>query len=148
MKPIRTWILVADGARACFLENLGPGKGIEPALDRDMQQQLPPDRELTRDDSGRDKGPGGDAHGVADRVDRHEFEKERFAHQVAQVLNKARAEGRFDRLVVVAPPKEIGHLRHELDDRTRDFVVAEIKKDLVNARNDELVEHLGEVMAV
>ena len=33
MKPTRTWILIADGARARILENLGPGKGVHEVPD-------------------------------------------------------------------------------------------------------------------
>jgi protein required for attachment to host cells len=113
-----------------------------------MQRHLPPNRELVSDKPGMDAGPGGDRHGVAPTVDYHEFEKERFAHQVAQVLNKARAMGRFDRLVLVAPPKALGHLRDELDKQTRGLVTAELDKDLTHAETRELTEHLGEVMAV
>lgn len=148
MKPIRTWIVVADGAHARFLENLGPGKGIEPALDADMQQELPPSRELVTDRPGRGAGPDAERHGYAARVDWHEFEKERFAHQVARLLDKARVENRFDRLVLVAPPKTLGHLRDELDKHTRGYVTGELDKDLTHAGDAELVRHLGEVMAV
>ncbi|MBK1696186.1 baeRF12 domain-containing protein [Rhodovibrio salinarum] len=148
MKPIRTWVLVADGRRARFLENLGPEKGLQSARDRAMQQALPPDRELTRDQAGFGKGPGGDGHGLTPKVDHHEFAKERFAHEVAEVLIHARKRHEFDRLVLVAPPKEMGHLRNELDDDTRKMVVGEIKKELVNAQTEELHEQLGTVMAV
>lgn len=148
MKPIVTWVVVADGARARFLENHGPGKGLQPALDQEMQQALPPNRELVTDRPSLDAGPGGERHGVAPKVDWHEFEKERFAHQVAQVLNKARTRNRFDRLVLVAPPKALGHLREQLDKPTRDHVTGELDKDLTHAEDRDLAEHLGEVMAV
>jgi len=148
MKPIRTWIFVADGARARFLENLGPGKGLAPALDHELQQQLPTNRELVTDKPGRGAGPDGEHHGYAPRVDWHEFEKERFAHQVAKLLDKARAERRFDRLVLVAPPKALGHLRDEIDKATREMVTGELHKDLTRADDAELTRHLGEIMAV
>jgi protein required for attachment to host cells len=148
MKPTRTWVLVADGRRARFLENLGPNKGLQSAKDRAMQQALPSDKELTRDKSGSNRSSGGDSHGLAPHVDHHEFAKERFAHEVAQVLNMARKRHEFDRLVLVAPPQEMGHLRHELDDDTRKMVVGEIKKELVNAPYDQLCDQVGTVMAV
>lgn len=148
MKPIRTWVLVADGAHARFLENLGPGKGLQPALDHELQQDLPPNREIVTDKPGRGAGPNAGRHGYAPRVDWHEFEKERFAHQVARLLDKACAENRFDRLVLVAPPKALGYLRSELDKRTRDSVTGELQKDLTHADDAELARHLGEVMAV
>ena len=29
MKPVRTWIVIADGARARIVKNAGPGRGVE-----------------------------------------------------------------------------------------------------------------------
>jgi protein required for attachment to host cells len=149
MKPIRTWILVADGARARFLKNLGPGKGLEAALDSELQQHLPPNREIVTDKPGRGSGPaGGGRHALAPRTDWHTFEKARFAHEVAGVLDKARAADRFDRLVLVAPPKVLGWLRQELPKATYEKVTGEIAKDLTHAEDADLREQLGEVMAV
>ncbi|MBK1698456.1 host attachment protein [Rhodovibrio salinarum] len=149
MKPIRTWILVADGARARFLENHGPGKGLEAALDSEMQQHLPPNRELVTDKPGRGSSPAsGGRHAVAPRTDWHTFEKERFAHQVAETLDHARTEGRFDRLVLVAPPKTLGWLREQLSKPTYAKVTGEIAKDLTNASDADLKEQLGAVMAI
>ena len=149
MKPIRTWILVADGERARFLENHGPGKGLEAALDSEMQHKLPPNRDLVTDKPGRGSSPaGGGRHAVAPRRDWHTFEKERFADEVAQVLDHARTQDRFDRLVLVAPPKTLGWLREKLPTPTYDKVTGELAKDLTHASDAELQEHLGEVMAV
>jgi len=146
MKPVHTWIVVADGSRARFLLHKGIGKGLSPAMDDDMANELLPSREIAGDDAGRNADPGGGR--VEPTVDHHEFEKERFSNQVARVLNKARAENRFDRLVLVAPPKALGYLREELDKHTHAYVYGELHKDLTNARTDELAPHLGEVMAV
>ena len=148
MKPIRTLIVVADGARARFLENDGPGKGVRPALDHDLRQELPPNREIVTDKPGRDSGPGGSRHGMAPRVDWHTFEKERFSHQVAELLRDARLQRRFDRLVLVAPPKVLGWLREQLDKPTYEMVTGELPKDLTHATDAELTKHLGTVMAV
>jgi len=148
MKPVHTWIVVADGARARFLLHTGIGKGLGSAMDHDMANALLPNREIVSDDAGRAADPGGGSSRVEPTVDHHAFEKERFSNQVAQVLNKARAENRFDRLVLVAPPKTLGYLREELDKHTRERVYGELRKDLTNARTEELTTHLGEVMAV
>ena len=149
MKPVRTWIVVADGARARFLLNEGPGKGLSSAVDAEMHQELPPNREIVTDKPGRSADPGGQGrHGFAPGVDYHEFEKERFAHQVAAFLEKARTGNRFDRLILVAPPKTLGNLRDELDKTTRQYVSSELNKDLTHLKTDEIAQHLGEVLAV
>ncbi|RDD62481.1 host attachment protein [Ferruginivarius sediminum] len=150
MKPVRTCIVVADGARARFLMNEGPGKGLKPAaLSRELHQDLPPNREIVTDKPGRSSDPGGTTrHGFAPKVDWHEFEKERFAHHVARILDKSRMQGDFDRLILVAPPKTLGSLRDELPKQTREMVYRELDKDLTNLNVQSLESHLGDVLAV
>ena len=53
MKPITTWILIADGEHARFLLNKGPGKGLEDAPIADVEVDIPPSRELVTDKPGR-----------------------------------------------------------------------------------------------
>lgn len=149
MKPIRTWIVVADGARARFLLHEGIGKGLKPALPEEMRHELPPNREIVTDKPGRwpdAVGPG--RSGLTPTVDWHEFEKERFAHQVAKVLEDGRNRNLFDRIVLVAPPKTLGYLRDELTKPTQQMVYGELSKDLTHHTVADLETHLGEVMAV
>jgi len=70
MKPIRTWIVVADGARARFLLHEGIGKGLKAALPDEMKQDLPPNREIVTDKPGRWADAGGSGRsGLAPSVD-------------------------------------------------------------------------------
>ena len=148
MKPVHTWIVVADGQRARFFHHAGIGKGLGAAMNHDMAQSLVPNRERERDEPGRKADAGHGGSRVEPSVDYHEFDKERFANDVSRVLNKARAENQYDRLVLVAPPKTLGYLREELDKHTRDLVYGELHKDLTHQREDQILKHLGEVMAV
>ncbi len=149
MKAIRTWIVVADGARARFLLHEGIGKGLHPALPEEMRQDLPPNREIVTDKPGRWADAGGTGRSaLAPTIDWHEFEKERFAHQVAKVLEAGRNQNLFDRLVLIAPPKTLGYLRDELNKPTRQMVYGELSKDLTHHSLAELESHIGEVMAV
>ena len=105
VKPVKTRILIADGARARVLLNRGPGKGLEATALTDLAAEHEPTRELGSDRPGRvhDRmGPG--RHAMAPRVDWHEFEKTRFAREVATALNRAAGGQAFDRLILVAPP--------------------------------------------
>lgn len=149
MKPVRTCVVIADGSRARFLMNEGPGKGLQPALHEELHQELPPNRDIVTDKPGRSADPGGASrHGFAPKVDWHAFEKERFAHDVARFLDRARLQGAYDRLVLVAPPKTLGSLRDELAKPTRQIVTGELDKDLTHLNLKEIEGHLGTVLAV
>jgi protein required for attachment to host cells len=59
-----------------------------------------------------------------------------------------RAADRFDRLVLVAPPKALGNLREALDEKAKALVHGELAKDLVRVSPRDLEVPLGEVMPV
>lgn len=149
MKPVRTWIVVADGAQARFLLNRGPGKGLEPALEEEASEARQPSRSLGSDRPGRvhDRfGPG--RHTMVPRVDWHQFEKQKFAREMASILDTAAEKRSFDRLVLVAPPKTLGTLRTALNKNTVRLVTGEVAKDLTQVTVGELPDHLGRVIAL
>ena len=81
---------------------------------------------------------------MAPRADWHDFEKTRFAGEMAAVIEKAAADKSFDRLVVVAPPRVLGNLRQAFAAQTKALVAGELDKDLTQFEGAELAAHLGE----
>lgn len=149
MKPVRTWVLVADAGQSKVYENLGPGKGLNEVRGEAMEHDLPPTREIGTDKPGRTFDSGGEGrHAMAPRVDWHEQAKSEFAKSVAARLNKAQQKNRFDRLVLVAPPKMLGELRAALSDHTAKHVSGEINKDLTGLTVTQIVEQVGAVAPV
>lgn len=142
MKASRTWILVADGARARIFVNEGPGKGLKPALSKEFATARLPTREVISDRPGSHGTGGAMRHGYEPRVDWHRFEKHRFAASMAAILNRQAKRNSFDRLVLVAPPEPLGGLRSNLDPGVRDCVVREIGKDLTSLPDHELPKRL------
>lgn len=149
MKRIKTWILVADGARARILLNDGPGRGVKPGPDKEFEGLNAPSREIVSDKPGRTFDSGGQGrHSKEPRTDPHEHEQRAFHHRLAAYLDGAAKRGEFDRLVVVAPPKALGNLRTELTGAARAKVVGELNKDLTHVPVHDLAAHLGSVLAV
>ncbi len=142
MKASKTWILIADGARARIFVNDGPGKGLKPAISKEFATEHKPTREVMSDRPGSNASGGAVRHGYAPRTDWHQFEKHRFAASMAAVLNKEAKHHAFERLVLVAPPEPLGSLRAKLDSATRGRVVKEIGKDLTNLTEHELPKRL------
>jgi protein required for attachment to host cells len=71
-----------------------------------------------------------------------------FARALAVKLQHARTENRYERLVLVAPPRFLGLLRTSLDGPTTQLVIGSVRKDLAFSNAAELIGHLGEVIAV
>jgi protein required for attachment to host cells len=149
MKPIMTWIVVADGARARIVSNSGPGKGLQAVEGMDFRTHTPAGRDIDADRPGRTHdsvGPG--RHAMEPPSDPRTQAKHDFARRLADILSDRGAAGAFDRLIIVAPPRALGDLRTLLAKSVQDKVTGELAKDLTKVPNDDLPSHLASVIAL
>ncbi|MDW4499837.1 host attachment family protein [Sulfitobacter sp. D35] len=133
-----TWILVADGEKALFLRNEGDADYPNFQVERQEEQENPSTGEQGAHPPGRmhDGGPG--QKSALSDTDWHALEKERFAHDLADMLYKMAHKGRFDRIVLVASSTVLGELRDKLHQEVTERVVGEIDKVLTNHPLDEI----------
>ena len=149
MKAIRTWIVVADGAGARLFLNTGPGKGLQNLPDGRMQTALETTRNQGSDRPGRVHDRMGEGrHAMEARADWHDRQKQEFARELAGHLNTAARDKAFDRLILVAPPKHLGMLRALLGAAAKRLVTGELPKDLTQASQKEILDHLGAIAAL
>ena len=126
------WVLVADGEKALFLHN--KGDAVYPNLEvvREIRDDNPPTREQGTDKPGRySDATGAHKSGFAE-TDWHRIEKERFADGIAERLYKLAHNGRFEKIVLVAPPVVLGALRKALHKEVDARVAGEVPKTLTN----------------
>ena len=137
-----TWVLVADGEKALFLKNVTDAEDPHLEVVRKEEQDNPKDIDQSANRPGRmaDNGPG--QKSAYDDTDWHELAKERFADELADLLYKQAHKGRFERIVLVAPPKTLGELRKSLHKEVADKVVGEVPKTLTNHPLDEIEKML------
>lgn len=149
MKPIKTWILVADGAQARFFLNDGPGRGLTELTGEALRNDLKPSRDIDADRPGRAFDSGGQGrHAMEPPTDSKRHAKRVFAARIADKLRKARNAGAFDRIVLVAAPTTLGDLRAELSKDVLALLHGELAKDLTHLKPHELRGHLGDMLAV
>lgn len=143
VKTPRTWILIADGARAHVVERVGAGADLKLVPGSDVRNELQSTREIGTDRPGRAQESVGMArHAIAPRIDWHQQQKERFARAIARKLDAEAASGSFEQLVLVAPPQTLGEIRSALKPATAKRISAEIDKDLTHVPIPELASHL------
>ncbi len=148
MKTIRTYILVADGARARLLVSEGRGKPLTEVPGSDIRIELKPDHELSAERPGRVHESANVSRHAIERDDLHRREKERFAQSLAEGLDKRLANREYDRLVIAAAPETLGIIRAALSDKVRAVILAEVAKDLTKIPNPQIRPHLGENLPV
>ena len=124
------WVLVADGEKALFLRNEGDSEYPNLEVVREMREENPPTREQGTDQPGR-YFDGANVHKSGfEETDWHRIEKERFAEDIAERLYRLAHRGRFDKIVLVAPPVVLGALRKGLHKEVEARVVGEVPKTL------------------
>lgn len=149
MKPVKTWILVADGARARIVVNEGPGKGVTQLDGADFRAEHPPSGEIMADRPGRSfESSGSGRHAMQPTSDPHRMAKQAFVKEIAGFLQHQAQKKNFDRLIILAPPQALGDLRSALPDAVRALVTAEQPKDLTPVPNEDLAKHLTDLLAV
>ena len=139
-----TWVLVADGEKALILENHGDGDYPNLQVRRKEEQENPPTREQAANRPGRMPDGGQGQRSALDDTDWHELEKERFAHDIADLLYERAHKGMFDSIVLVAAPSILGELRKTLHQEVTGKVIAEIPKTLTNHPLDEIEKRVTE----
>jgi protein required for attachment to host cells len=137
------WVVVADGARALILENVGDR--LYPDL-RTKEVYKQPDlktSELGSDQPGRAFSSVGSGRSAVEQTDLHDLEERRFLVKLAERLDKAVLSGEVKSLILVTPARSLGVLRAEFSKHVREAVREEIEKDYVKMPVDEIAKHLA-----
>jgi len=147
MKPLRTWVLIADGARARILENRGPGNSLVAVDGQEFTADHSATHDLVADRQGRSfSSQGAGRSAIEAHSDPHRELKANFARHLADVLARDLADGQYHRLVLVAAPVTMGDLRGAISDKVRGAIVGEVTLDLTKTPNNEVAAHLGDVL--
>ena len=127
IKPVVSWVVVADASRARVLVNDGPNHGL--TVEREFEQE-------------------GYSKHATELPDQVREQKRRFAREIARALDDARKQNAFERLYLVAPPQVLGELRSELTPELSKMVAGELNKDLTKIPLRDLPGHLGPLLPV
>ncbi len=119
------WVLAAAAARARFFEAVTPTAPLAEVHDLVHPASRLKEQGLVSDGSGR----GRVGHSVGHEHDASQEEWERFAREVAGALHRAREQGSYQRLYLLAAPRFLGLLRRHLDAPTRALVAGELDVD-------------------
>ena len=147
MKPVRTWIVIADGARARIVKNAGPGRGVEADAKLIFRSEHRKLQEIMADKPGRAfDSVGKGRHAMAYGADAVREDERHFLQSLAARLDKEVMADAYDRLVLVAPPRALGDLRSFLSKSVQNRVHGEIAKKLTHLPNDRLANHLDDMI--
>jgi protein required for attachment to host cells len=134
-------VLVSDGRKALFLKNHGddvfPNLQVERVIEAPDNPQT---REQGTDKPGRAFGLN--QRGAVEQTDWHDRAEQKFAAEVAEIVNTVCLAGNLKAIVVAAPPRTLAELRNHFSDGVRRKIMAEVNKDLTKHPVYEIEQHL------
>src|SRR5690606_233838 len=139
----RTWLVVVDGRHAKVWECRDTSGAIVPVPEMSLEaaDQSSFSRSLKSDRPGRAFSSMGERRSAIEpKSDPHTFEKAVFARTIAEKLNEAFQKQAFRRLILIAPPAMLGHLRKMLPEAVTDTLVGEVAKELAHHDADEIFQ--------
>lgn len=128
------WVIVADSSRARIFSSTGrnsPLIEIETLVHPEARLHQ---GDLVSDHAGHEGGAAAVGHDLGGEPGARHEEAVRFAHQLIQVLEKARSSGRFEQLYIIAAPAFLGIMRKYESNALRQRVVREVSKNLTTHR--------------
>ena len=143
MKKPKLWYVIAEGGRARFVERDEEGafRTLSGFVSTELHKST---HELGRDRPARVKESASPTRSAIEpRRDLHEAAKEDFIRTVADTLAGDLKDGKFDELVLVAPPGVIAELKGSLSKPTAKIVVGVLLKDLTKVPDHDLAGHLS-----
>lgn len=141
---LSTWILVADRAHARLFSPTIDGGGLTELEDFINPEGRKPEVGYANDRPPRSfESMGPSSHVIQPHTTAEEKVSARFAHELNDVLERGRVEHRFERLILVAPPRFLGVLHNALGKQVSSCVVAQVDKDIVTLPATEIREHLA-----
>ncbi len=137
------WVVVCDGTKALVLENVGDAKFPNLKTREVYEQEDPATHEQGSDAPGRAFNSIDARRSAMEQTDWHDQAEHRFLHDLAGRLDAAIHAGKTKALIMVAPPRALGVLRHAYSHNVRAALRAEIDKDFVKLPVHEIEKHLA-----
>ena len=122
--PTGTWVVVADGGGARLFTNVGTDRKLTLRQDELIHQD--------------DLKEGGAGDMPDDVVRLAEIGEAAFARRLAQTINAAALQHKFEHIVLIADPQTLGRMRPLLHKETSARLVGELPKTLTNSPLEDI----------
>lgn len=148
-----SWIVAANSGRARIFMQTGRNAPLEEIDDlinngarlRTAETESDTLGQFAASKSGHSTGQATQPNGYEPEQSPQEHQTELFARNVAGILLKARNDGRYGQLCLVAAPEFLGVLRKVMNAGLQSLVTAEINKDYTQLTPADLCARLKEL---
>ncbi len=139
---MKTWIVVADEARARLFEGTAiDGELIEVADFVHPEAHQPEAKARDRLPRVHESATSA-RHTIEPRITAEDKQADEFARELSSILNDGRVQHQYERLVLIAAPRFLGRMRAMLDPQVAKLVSHTSDKDITKATVDAIREEL------
>lgn len=125
----KTWIVVADSTHARIFYACNRVQPLTPVTELSFPEARLREQDIYSDRPGRTFESANDSRSAMEAPNVRDQQHE-FAREICDALDKGRNKGKFEKLVLVAPPAMLGSLRHSLGNQLSKQVARCIDKNL------------------
>lgn len=143
-----TWVLAANGSRARLFANIDRRRAFRLLEEFEHPAARKKDQDLVTDRDGRYRSMGEKLNAFETPTEPKEVEAERFAEELARVLDQGRTRRQYERLIIAASPHFLGLLKANLDPQVQRRVSKTIDKDFTGVDADQLPQKLEDIDAL
>jgi protein required for attachment to host cells len=142
-----TWILIANSSEARLFQAQKTTKDMTLLHEFKHPESREKGLDLVADLPGRYRNGSLPKSSYQDPSSPKELEAERFAHQLAIILDEGRNSNLYRGLIIIAPPHFQGLLNKSFNIHVKDRIVNTLDKDYTKLKNHELGGYLhGKVL--
>lgn len=137
------YVLVADSSKARILSVQDSNSPLLDKHDFIHSDSRFKERDLVSGEMGNRRDSGGfGKHSMGHEGATHQLQAELFARDLCSEVEKIRATGDLRRIYLIAAPKMLGILRHNLNKQCSELVSGEVNRNLVNHDLKDIRSHL------
>jgi len=139
-----TWALIANGSEARLFETDDHLKKLTLVQQFNHPESREKGSDLASDRPGHYQGETTEAsHGAFNEpTDPKAYEMERFAIELAKILEEGRVHNRYGGLIIASSPHFHGLLNQHMNEHVGRLVVKHLEKDYTEVKEAELLEKL------
>ncbi len=135
----KTWVVAAESSRARIFQaesRVKPMQELDGLVNPKARARV---LDINADNAGLVYDRMGQGrHQMENEVDPKKHEAEMFAREIAEHLDKARATGQFEALILIAAPEFLGLLRKYMSPASLKLVTRAVSKNLVRADQETI----------
>ena len=139
---MNTWILVADEGRDRLFEGAATDGALTELAGFAHPEAHHPEATARGHLPRVQESASSARHAIEPRITAEQKQAEEFARALSDILNDGRVEHRYQRLVLVAPPRFLGTMRAALDPQVSKLVTQTLNKDITKASVEAIHEEL------